>query len=283
MHVNAKTDIYGIIGHPIGHSLSPLLHNAAFESINLNSVYISFDVYEENLKDAILGIKALGIKGMNVTVPHKENVMKYLDYVSDEAKLIGAVNTIKNNNGILEGYNTDVTGFTESLKEHGIEVEGKNAVILGAGGAARAIAVGLSLTGVRSIIIANRSKEKARNLSIYIKNNLGINCIDVTYNDLNQLEEIDILVNVTSVGMSPNINLSPVDENVVVKAKFVYDIIYNPEKTLFLSYAEKHKIRNLNGFDMLINQANHSFKIWTGVNFNKNIILNILKKKDFVK
>ncbi|AGB18884.1 shikimate dehydrogenase [Thermoanaerobacterium thermosaccharolyticum] len=283
MHVNAKTDIYGIIGHPIGHSLSPLLHNAAFESINLNSVYISFDVYEENLKDAILGIKALGIKGINVTVPHKENVIKYLDYVSDEAKLIGAVNTIKNNNGILEGYNTDVTGFTESIKEHGMEVEGKNAVILGAGGAARAIAVGLSLTGVRSIIIANRSKERAKNLSDYIKNNLDINCTDVTYDDLNELKEIDILINATSVGMSPNINLSPVDENVVVKAKFVYDIIYNPEKTLFLSYAEKHKIRNLNGFDMLINQANHSFKIWTGVNFNKNIILNILKKKDFVK
>ncbi|TCW37289.1 shikimate dehydrogenase [Thermohydrogenium kirishiense] len=283
MHVNAKTDIYGIIGHPIGHSLSPFIHNAAFESVNLNSVYVSFDVHEENLKDAILGIKALGIKGINVTVPHKENVMKYLDYISDEAKLIGAVNTIKNNNGILEGYNTDVTGFTESLKEHDIVVEGKNAVILGAGGAARAVAVGLSLTGVKSIMIANRSKEKARNLSNYIKNNLGINCIDVTYDDLNQLEEIDILVNVTSVGMFPDINLSPVDESIAVKAKFVYDIIYNPEKTQLLSYAEKHKIRNLNGFDMLINQANHSFKIWTGMNFNKNIILNTLKKKDFVK
>ncbi|ADL68790.1 shikimate 5-dehydrogenase [Thermoanaerobacterium thermosaccharolyticum DSM 571] len=283
MHVNAKTDIYGIIGHPIGHSLSPFIHNAAFESVNLNSVYVSFDVHEENLKDAILGIKALGIKGINVTVPHKENVMKYLDYISDEAKLIGAVNTIKNNNGILEGYNTDVTGFTESLKEHDIVVEGKNAVILGAGGAARAVAVGLSLTGVKSIMIANRSKEKARNLSNYIKNNLGINCIDVTYDDLNQLEEIDILVNVTSVGMFPDINLSPVDESIAVKAKFVYDIIYNPEKTQLLSYAEKHSIRNLNGFDMLINQANHSFKIWTGMNFNKNIILNTLKKKDFVK
>ncbi|KAA5807602.1 shikimate dehydrogenase [Thermoanaerobacterium thermosaccharolyticum] len=283
MHVNAKTDIYGIIGHPIGHSLSPFIHNAAFESVNLNSVYVSFDVHEENLKDAILGIKALGIKGINVTVPHKENVMKYLDYISDEAKLIGAVNTIKNNNGILEGYNTDVTGFTESLKEHDIVVEGKNAVILGAGGAARAVAVGLSLTGVKSIMIANRSKEKARNLSNYIKNNLGINCIDVTYDDLNQLEEIDILVNVTSVGMFPDINLSPVDESIAVKAKFVYDIIYNPEKTQLLSYAEKHSIRNLNGFDMLINQANHSFKIWMGMNFNKNIILNTLKKKDFVK
>ncbi|MDI3311405.1 MAG: shikimate dehydrogenase [Thermoanaerobacterium sp.] len=283
MYINSKSDIYGIIGHPIGHSLSPLIHNYAFENLDFNSVYVSFDVKEEDLKDAIMGIKALGIKGLNVTVPHKESVIKYLDCISDEAKIIGAVNTIKNNGGSLEGYNTDVTGFMESLKEHGVDVTGKNAVILGAGGVAKAVAVGLALLRAKSIYVCNRSLDKAKELSIHIENNFNIKSREIAYNDLNVLDDIDILINATSLGMTPNTNISPVQEDVVAKAKFVYDIIYNPEKTLFLSYAEKYCIKYINGFDMLINQANNSFKIWTGVNFDKKIILNFLKKKDFVK
>ncbi|ORX22349.1 shikimate dehydrogenase [Thermoanaerobacterium sp. PSU-2] len=283
MNINSKTSIYGIIGHPIGHSLSPLIHNYAFENLDFNSVYVSFDVNEEDLKDAIIGIKALGIKGLNVTVPHKESVIKYLDRISDEAKLIGAVNTIKNNSGSLEGYNTDVTGFMESLKEHNVDVAGKNAVILGAGGAAKAVAVGLALLGVKSIYVCNRSIDKAKELSIHMGNNFNIKSLGISYNDLNMLDEIDILINATSVGMYPNVDVSPIGEDVVAKAKFVYDIIYNPEKTLFLSYAEKYRIKYINGLDMLINQAIDSFKIWTGANFDKKIILNFLKKKDFVK
>lgn len=283
MNINSKTSIYGIIGYPIGHSLSPLIHNYAFENLDFNSVYVSFDVNEEDLKDAIMGIKALGIKGLNVTVPHKESVIKYLDRISDEAKLIGAVNTIKNNSGSLEGYNTDVTGFMESLKEHNVDVVGKNAVILGAGGAAKAVAVGLALLGVKSIYVCNRSIDKAKELSIHMGNNFNIKSLGISYNDLNMLDEIDILINATSVGMYPNVDVSPIGEDVVAKAKFVYDIIYNPEKTLFLSYAEKYRIKYINGLDMLINQAIDSFKIWTGANFDKKIILNFLKKKDFVK
>lgn len=283
MNINSKTSIYGIIGYPIGHSLSPLIHNYAFENLDFNSVYVSFDVNEEDLKDAIMGIKALGIKGLNVTVPHKESVIKYLDRISDEAKLIGAVNTIKNNSGSLEGYNTDVTGFMESLKEHNVDVVGKNAVILGAGGAAKAVAVGLALLGVKSIYVCNRSIDKAKELSIHMGNNFNIKSLGISYNDLNMLDEIDILINATSVGMYPNVDVSPIEEDVVAKAKFVYDIIYNPEKTLFLSYAEKYRIKYINGLDMLINQAIDSFKIWTGANFDKKIILNFLKKKDFVK
>ncbi|AEF17187.1 MULTISPECIES: shikimate dehydrogenase [Thermoanaerobacterium] len=283
MNINSKTSIYGIIGHPIGHSLSPLIHNYAFENLDFNSVYVSFDVNEEDLKDAIIGIKALGIKGLNVTVPHKESVIKYLDRISDEAKLIGAVNTIKNNSGSLEGYNTDVTGFMESLKEHNVDVVGKNAVILGAGGAAKAVAVGLALLGAKSIYVCNRSIDKAKELSIHMENNFNIKSLGISYNDLNMLDEIDILINATSVGMHPNVDVSPIGEDVVAKAKFVYDIIYNPEKTLFLSYAEKYRIKYINGLDMLINQAIDSFKIWTGANFDKKIILNFLKKKDFVK
>lgn len=283
MNINSKTSIYGIIGHPIGHSLSPLIHNNAFENLDFNSVYVSFDVKQEDLKDAIMGVKALGIKGLNVTVPHKESVIKYLDRISDEAKLIGAVNTIRNNAGLLEGYNTDVTGFMESLKEHNVDVEGKNAVILGAGGAAKAVATGLALLRAKSIYVCNRSIDKANELSIHIENNFNIKSRGIAYNDLNMLDEIDMLINATSVGMHPNVDVSPIEEDVVAKAKFVYDIIYNPEKTLFLSYAEKYQIRYINGLDMLINQANDSFKIWTGVNFDKKIILNFLKKKDFVK
>lgn len=283
MDINSKTGVFGIIGHPIGHSLSPLIHNHAFENLDFNSIYVSFDVKQEDLKDAIMGVKALGIKGLNVTVPHKESVIKYLDRISDEAKLIGAVNTIRNNAGLLEGYNTDVTGFMESLKEHNVDVAGKNAVILGAGGAAKAVATGLALLRAKSIYVCNRSIDKANELSIHIENNFNIKSRGIAYNDLNMLDEIDMLINATSIGMHPNVDVSPIEENVVAKAKFVYDIIYNPEKTLFLSYAEKYQIRYINGLDMLINQANDSFKIWTGVNFDKKIILNFLKKKDFVK
>ncbi len=283
MDINSKTGIFGVIGHPIGHSLSPLIHNYAFENLDFNSVYVSFDVKQEDLKDAIMGVKALGIKGLNVTVPHKESVIKYLDCISDEAKVIGAVNTIKNNAGLLEGYNTDVTGFMESLKEHNVDVTGKNAVILGAGGAAKAVATGLALLGAKSIYVCNRSIDKAKEISIHMENNFNIKSRGIGYNDLNMLDEIDMLINATSVGMHPNVGVSPIGEGVVAKSKFVYDIIYNPEKTLFLSYAEKYQIKYINGLDMLINQANDSFKIWTGVNFDKKIILNFLKKKDFVK
>lgn len=283
MNIDSKTKIYGLIGHPVGHSLSPLIHNTAFLDQKLNCIYDCFDVLPENIKDAVFGIKALGIMGVNVTVPYKEMVIPYLDFISDEAKLIGAVNTIKNNDGRLEGYNTDASGFIESLLEQGVEIKGKNVVILGAGGAARAIAVAFSLNDVNSITIANRTEGKAYNLYKYIIEKFRTECKYTSLDELIDFDNIDILINATSVGMFPNVNATPVDEKIIRKAKFIYDLIYNPKETLFLRYAKKYGIKNSNGLNMLINQANNSFKIWFGKNFNKNLIVNVLRKKEFIK
>lgn len=283
MNIDSKTKIYGLIGHPVGHSLSPLIHNTAFLDQKLNCIYDCFDVLPENIKDAVFGIKALGIMGVNVTVPYKEMVIPYLDFISDEAKLIGAVNTIKNNDGRLEGYNTDASGFIESLLEQGVEIKGKNVVILGAGGAARAIAVAFSLNDVNSITIANRTEGKAYNLYKYIIEKFRTECKYTSLDELIDFDNIDILINATSVGMFPNVNATPVDEKILRKAKFIYDLIYNPKETLLLRYAKKYGIKNSNGLNMLINQANNSFKIWFGKNFNKNLIVNVLRKKEFIK
>ncbi|QSZ26535.1 shikimate dehydrogenase [Aceticella autotrophica] len=283
MNIDASTKIYGLIGHPIKHSLSPIIHNTAFESIQLNCIYETFDVEPHNLKSAIDGIRALKIMGINVTIPHKENVLQYLDYISDEAKTIGAVNTIVNEKGCLKGYNTDMIGFVESLKEENEKIEGRDFIIIGAGGAARAVSTAAAINGAKSIIISNRSIDKAVNLSEYIKEKFHLNCTCCSLEELAKLEKIDILVNATNIGMYPYINNSPVCENIISKSNFIYDLIYNPEKTLFLKYAEKYGIKCTNGLNMLLNQANASFKIWTGKNFNKNLIKNIIIKKEFIK
>ncbi|SHE66042.1 shikimate dehydrogenase [Thermoanaerobacter uzonensis DSM 18761] len=278
MKINANTKLYGLIGHPVEHSLSPLIHNYAFNSLDLNCVYTVFDVLPEKLEEAVKGVKALGIRGVNVTVPHKEKIIEYLDVVSEEALKIGAVNTVVNEEGILKGYNTDVYGFIDSLIEAGEKIERRKAVVLGAGGASKAVCVALALDGIDSIIVANRSVERAKDLSEYIKKEFKIPCDYCSINEVEEIPEIDMLVNTTSVGMYPKVEDSPVSEKVVSKAKFVYDVIYNPLETVFLKYAKKNGIKYSNGLSMLVNQANYSFKLWTGGFFDKNLVYMHLKE-----
>ncbi|HHW56720.1 MAG TPA: shikimate dehydrogenase [Clostridia bacterium] len=278
MKIDSKTKLYGLIGHPIGHSLSPLIHNYAFKSLGLNCVYTVFDVLTEKLEDAVKGVKALGIKGFNVTVPHKENIIKYLDVVSEEALKIGAVNTVINEEGVLEGYNTDVYGFIDSLKELGEEIKGRKAVVLGAGGASKAICVALASEGIDSMVIANRSVERAKNLSEYVEKEFEVHCDYCSINEVEKIQEIDMLINTTSVGMHPNVEDSPASEGVVSRAKFVYDLIYNPFETALLKHAKKNGIKYSNGLSMLLNQANYSFKLWTGGFFDKNLVYMHLKE-----
>ena len=278
MEINSKTKLFGLIGHPVEHSLSPLIHNYAFKSLNLNYVYTVFDVFPEKLEDAVKGIKALGIKGVNVTIPHKEKIIKYLDVVSEEALKIGAVNTLVNEEGILKGYNTDVYGFIDSLTEVGEKIKGKKAVVLGAGGASKAVCVALALEKINEIVIANRNVEKAKELSEYIKREFKVSCNYCSINEVEKIPEMDILVNTTSVGMYPNVEDSPVCEKVVSRAKFVYDVIYNPFETVFLKYAKRNGIKYSNGLSMLVNQANYSFKLWTGGFFDKNLVYRYLKE-----
>ncbi|MGB9679470.1 MAG: shikimate dehydrogenase [Thermoanaerobacteraceae bacterium] len=278
MKVDSNTVLYGLIGHPVSHSISPLIHNLSFEYFNINSIYTVFDVTPENLENAVKGLKSLGIKGINVTVPHKENVIKYLDYISEEAKLIGAVNTIINSDGILKGYNTDYMGFLESISENNEVLKERDILLIGAGGAAKAILIALAKNDVNSITILNRDVQKAEVLAKTLEKDFNLKIEVYPLQDAEKLNNIDMIINATSVGMAPDFEKSPVSENVVKKANFVYDVIYNPEKTILLKYAERNNIKYQNGFSMVINQAYHSFKLWTGKNFDKNLVYKHIQK-----
>ncbi|MEJ8553645.1 shikimate dehydrogenase [Tepidibacter sp. Z1-5] len=265
--INGSTKLICLIGQPVEHSFSPSIHNCLFEKYDINSKYMCFDVDKKSLKEAVNAMKVLKIKGANVTVPHKVEIMNYLDEIDINAKLIGAVNTIKNDNGRLIGYNTDGMGFVNSVLGKGYKIEGKNVMILGAGGAARSIAVEIANNRAKSIEIRNRSIDKANNISNTIKENFKSSVktgnINITKEDL---ENIDILINTTSLGLSPKVDQIPIDETIKVdKDILVCDIVYNPKETRFLKWAKENNLDTLGGIDMLINQALEAFYIWTGV------------------
>ncbi len=282
--VDAKTKIVGLIGHPVEHSFSPIMHNAAFKDKGLNYIYVAFDVLPENLKYVIDGAKALGIVGFNVTIPHKIEIMKYLDEIDEDAQLIGAVNTIKIEDGKAIGYNTDGIGARKALEEEIGKVKGKNIVIYGAGGAARAVA--FELAKDNNIIIANRTVEKAEKLAKEIAEKLNKKFgEDVKFSGLDvDLNGIDIIINATPIGMYPNVDAEP-----IVKAEnmredmVVMDLVYNPLETVLLKEAKKVNAKTINGLGMLIYQGAVAFKIWTGVEPNidvmKNAIIDVIKNK----
>ncbi len=267
--ISSKTRICGLIGDPIEHSLSPAMHNAAFGSLGLDYIYLPFEVTAENLAKAVDGARTLNIKGLNVTIPHKVAVMPLLDEVEPLAERIGAVNTIVNDKGRLKGYNTDAGGFLKTLLEKGIEPEGKEVVVLGAGGASRAISFTLADRGTE-IVILNRklemdwAKELASAISRFAKNEVKA----LELNEKNLLlvmETADILVNATSVGMSPLIKQSPVPAKILKPELTVFDVVYNPLKTRLLSEAETAGARAISGIDMLVWQGALAFELWTGI------------------
>lgn len=257
--------IVGIIGCPLGHTLSPAMHNAAFRKLGIDYEYIPFEVEPEDLKEALSGLRALHIAGFNVTIPHKEAIVPLLDEVTKLARTIGAVNTVQNQEGKLVGYNTDGPGFIESLKEDAnFEPEGKSAVVLGAGGASRAVSTMLSEAGVKSLTIADVVEEKAKELSEY----LGEPCRFVKINSFELktlIEEADLLVNTTPIGMSPKINASPLPEKVKLnKNALVYDLVYNPEETKLLKVAKAAGCKTCSGLGMLVRQGALAFSVFTG-------------------
>ncbi|AEF95920.1 shikimate dehydrogenase [Methanotorris igneus] len=282
--INAKTKLIGLLGHPVEHSFSPIMHNAAFRDKNLNYVYLAFDVLPENLKYVIDGAKAMGIVGFNVTIPHKIEIMKYLDEIDENAKLIGAVNTIKIENNKAVGYNTDGLGARMALEEEiGKKVENKNIIIYGAGGAARAVAFELAKNN--NIIIANRTVEKAKNLAEEIREKLNKTEEEVKYSGLDaNLDGIDIIINATPIGMYPNVDVKPiVKAEQMHKDMVVMDLIYNPLETVLLKEAKKAGAKAINGLGMLIYQGAIAFEIWTNEKPNievmKNAIINHLNLK----
>ncbi|AIJ04897.1 shikimate 5-dehydrogenase [Methanocaldococcus bathoardescens] len=278
--VDAKTKVIGLIGHPVEHSFSPIMHNAAFKDKGLNYVYVAFDVLPENLKYVIDGAKALGIVGFNVTIPHKIEIMKYLDEIDKDAQLIGAVNTIKIEDGKAIGYNTDGIGARMALEEEIGKVKDKNIVIYGAGGAGRAVA--FELAKDNNIIIANRTIEKAENLAKEISEKLNKKFgEEVKFSGLDvDLDGVDIIINATPIGMYPNVDAEP-----IVKAEnmredmVVMDLIYNPLETVLLKEAKKVNAKTINGLGMLIYQGAVAFKIWTGVEPNIEVMKNAIIDK----
>ncbi|MDP5273030.1 shikimate dehydrogenase [Chengkuizengella axinellae] len=262
--VNTSTKMYGVIGDPIKHSKSPLMLNRAFQEMKINAIYGAFHVETHQLKEAMEGLRAFKLGGLNVTIPHKVEVMSYIDEIDEGAKVIGAVNTIVNDNGKLVGYNTDGIGYVRSLKEETeLDLTGKRILILGAGGAARGVAYALSGESPEHIWIANRTTERATELAEsmqpYVQaTGMGISDITKINND------VDLVINTTSVGMHPQVDYSPIP-SLFIKENMVFsDLIYNPRKTKLLSLAEEKGCQIHSGLGMFIYQGAYAFEYWTG-------------------
>jgi shikimate dehydrogenase len=250
--ITASTKLCAIIGNPIGHSLSPLVHNAAFEHLGLDYVFLAFEV--EQLREAVRGIAALGFKGVGITIPHKVEVIDCLDEIEPVARRIGAVNTIVNREGRLVGYNTDWIGAIMALEDR-IDLRGKTAVVIGAGGAARAIAFGLKEKGAEPVIL-NRTVSRAQALAS------GLTC---RFGPIELIETLsfDLVINATSVGMSPRAENTPLNK-AVLKDILVFDTVYNPLKTRLIREAEENGCVTVTGLEMFVNQAAMQFELWTG-------------------
>jgi shikimate dehydrogenase len=266
--ITGNTSVVGIIGDPVEHSLSPPMHNDAFKHLQMDYVYVPFHVIKENLPNAVKGAKVLGIKGLNVTIPHKMEVVNYLDELDTAAELIGAVNTIKFDEKISKGFNTDGLGAVKAIKEVK-SVRGKKIVILGAGGAARAICFQLLLNGAGNVIIVNRTLENACQLKddLLLNFNAEVSCLKLNDKLEEVLEDTNVLINTTPVGMHPHEHQRPiVNANMLHQDLLVNDIVYNPLKTGLLKEAEKAGAKTISGVKMLIYQGIEAFRIWTGIN-----------------
>jgi len=258
--------IYGVLGYPARHSLSPAMHNAAFRSVGLKAEYLIFEKDPSQLEGFLDSLNNSGISGLNVTVPYKEKVSKFLTNVSADARLIQAVNTIKVEGNSLSGFNTDGQGFMRHLSgELGFNPAGKRLAILGAGGASKAISVYLSKNNPSTVTIYDIDREKVRSLVGYLERNFPLVSFNVAHStkDLS-VEKCDLLINATPVGMKED-DPCLIDESMINPGSLVYDLIYNPAETKLLSRAKKRGARISNGLGMLLWQGAHSFEIWTGL------------------
>jgi shikimate dehydrogenase len=268
VEINGSTKIAGIIGNPLEHSVSPQMHNAVYEKLGLNYCYVPILIKPEDLKDALEGIRMLGIVGVNVTIPYKETVITHLDEVTKIARLIGAVNVILNQDGHLIGYNTDGPGFIDSLKEDGsFTPKGKNVVVLGAGGAAKAVTMMLAKEKVKTMVISDVIYDKAGKLSEYINSHFDIApyACPVKSKELKQsIANCDLLVNTTPIGMHPREDRCPIDESYEIQTKaVVYDVVYNPLETKLLKWANAKGAKPVSGLGMLVRQGALAFSLFT--------------------
>ncbi|GBF34207.1 shikimate 5-dehydrogenase I alpha [Desulfocucumis palustris] len=291
IHIDGTVRVCGLFGDPVAHSFSPAMHNAGFRELGLNWAYIPFRVTADNLAAAVDGVRALGMAGVNITVPHKQAVLGCLDHITEEAALIGAVNTVVNRQGLLWGYNTDGPGFIRALAEDaGFSVSGRRALILGAGGAARAVAVSLALAGASGIIIANRSPGKARELAELVRSKTGCPAgVLGTYPqpgsgsapEKEWQEAVGgsaLVVQTTTLGMHPNQDtLPPFPYHLLGPGHLAVDLVYNPRQTLFLKRCAGRGAGVSSGLGMLLYQGVQAFEMWTGVRAPVERMRKILK------
>lgn len=263
-------NLYGLIGEKLGHSFSPQIHSIILEKLNLKGLYNLFEIKEENLKQAVEGLKALGAKGVNVTIPYKVPIMQYMDELSHESKKIGAINTIAFNDGILKGYNTDYYGFGASLKHANINIDNKTAVILGTGGSSKAVVHYLLDNGIKDVIYVSREPQKV------LEDMRDFNII--SYNEIASLKSSDIIINCTPCGMYPKVEQCPVDKSLLSKFSTAVDLIYNPETTVFLREAEELGLKTLNGLYMLVAQAVAAQEIWQDIKIPDTEVEDIYNK-----
>lgn len=269
MNINGKTQLIGLLGWPVGHSFSPAMHNAAAAALGLNWAYVPLPVRPESLISALGGLAALGFRGANVTVPHKEAVLPYLDAVYPAAQTIGAVNTIVIGDGRLTGFNTDWSGFLADLEEHGLALDGRDCVVLGAGGAARAVVYALLRAGARVAVLARRP-EQAEQLAADLREGLPEAAAPRAAALANLAGIMDgayhpVIINTTPLGMAGAEAASPWPEGVPLPGDaFVYDLVYNPPQTPLMAQAAAAGCHTANGLGMLVNQAAEAFELWTG-------------------
>lgn len=275
MRINARTKICMIIGDPVEHSLSPAMHNKAYEALGIDNefVFVGARVKKEDVKDAVTAIRILGMRGLTCTIPHKVEIVKYLDkkYIDPVALQIGAVNTIVNDNGILKGYNTDWLGVLEPLEKE-IDLEGKSVAILGAGGVSRAMAYAVSSKGA-FFTVFNRTLEKAEDLSRDFGGQAR------SYEDIACVKEMDIILNASTVGMRPQENETLVPKQYITKKQIVFDAIYTPYETRLLREAKEQGSKIIHGIEMLLHQGTAQFELYTGRKAPEEKMREVLEKE----
>ncbi|MCY8973386.1 shikimate dehydrogenase [Bacillus atrophaeus] len=273
--INGKTQLIGLLATPIGHSLSPTMHNLAFKKLGLNYAYLAFEVGNEQLEDVVTGMRALGVRGFNVSMPNKMKIIPYLDQLADSAKFSGAVNTVVNDNGTLTGHSTDGMGYVRNLKEHGVDIAGKKMTLIGSGGAATPIAIQSALEGLAEISIFARNDaffEKAvENVRIINEDMKDSNCKANVYPLEDQetlraeIASSDILANGTGVGMKPLEGLSVIEDVSMLRPDLIVsDVVYNPVKSKLVEQAEEAGCKTINGLGMMVWQGAMAFELWTG-------------------
>ena len=281
MSKNYRAQLVGVFGDPVDENPTGVMEEAAFEAAGLDFRYLTIRVKREDLPAAMQALRAFGMRGINLTIPHKIAVIPHLDRLTEAAEIIGAVNTVINDKGILTGENTDGKGMLEAFRDHGCEVKGKHLVILGAGGAARAIAVEAALAGARKITVINRTADKAQELAEMIVSRTGVEAEALPWISAMPVpEDTDILVNGTSIGLYPDVDSRPdIDYRSISPRMVASDVVFNDPNTRFLQAAAAQGAQTINGLGMLAQQGAVNFKLWTGLEAPLQLMEDILKEE----